>query len=90
MPPPISAEAVENKLKSFIAGRSGLVTSSEIDRDTKILSSGLLDSLAFVELIMFIETEFKIRLSETTEVNIKTMDSMGQIIQTVLTALDKR
>jgi len=80
----VDAETVENTLKAFIATKSKLVAVSDIHKDTKVFSSGLLDSLIFIELVLFIEKEFKIKLSRTTEVNMNSMDSIGQMIQAVL------
>jgi len=83
-PVPVDAETVENTLKAFIATKSKLVAVSDIHKDTKVFSSGLLDSLIFIELVIFIEKEFKIKLSMKTEVNMNSIDSIGQMIHVVL------
>jgi|SRR5438034_714702 acyl carrier protein len=79
----LDPEIVENKLKDFIATKSKLITVSDIDKNTKVFSSGLLDSLAYIELVLFVEREFRVKLSKMTEVNMNSMDSVAQIVETV-------
>ena len=87
--PAVPAEdMIENKLKAFITAKSKLVAASDIDSNTNVFSSGLLDSLSFIELVLFIEKEFQIRLSKTTDINMNTMDSIGQIIKAVLKCVE--
>jgi acyl carrier protein len=52
----------------------------------KIFSSGLLDSLMFIELVLFVEKEFQIKLAKTKAVNMNSIDTVGQIIEAVLSA----
>ena len=83
-PHPLAAldrQAVENKLKAFVAAKSKLIAASEIDPSMKIFSSGLLDSLTYIDLVLFIEQEFKIKLSN---VNIDSMDSIAEMLETVM------
>jgi acyl carrier protein len=85
----LDSDTIENKLKDFIATKSKLITLSDIDKDTKVFSSGLLDSLAYIELVLFVEREFQVKLSKTTEVNMNSMDSVAQIVQTVRQCLEQ-
>ncbi len=84
---PLDASLVEAKLASFIASKSKLIEASGIASDTKIFSSGLLDSLAFIEIVLFVEKEFQIRLGKVTEVNMTSLDTVGQIVDAVLKAM---
>ena len=84
---PLDAALVEAKLGFFIASKYKLSDASEIGRDTKIFSSGLLDSLAFIEIVLFLEKEFQIRLAKATKVHMTSLDSVGQIIDAVLKAM---
>lgn len=81
---PIDAQAAAHRLCGFIAEKSKLVEASEITNETKLFSSGLLDSLAFVELVFFIEREFHIKLADVTEVNMDSLDSIEQILAPIL------
>ncbi len=81
---PLSPEAIAEKLTAFIAKRSKLVALSEIGRETPIFSSGLLDSLAFIELVTFMESEFNVRLSDAAVVNFSTMDTLAPMAQLIL------
>jgi acyl carrier protein len=77
-------EATAQKLRDFIAAKSKLVEASEITNDTKLFSSGLLDSLTFVELVLFVEREFHIKLADVIEVNMDSLDSIEQILGPLL------
>jgi acyl carrier protein len=83
---PLDPEAAARKLRSFIAAKSKLVKESEISADTKLFSSGLLDSLAFIELVLFVEKEFHVKLSDVTDVNMDCLDSIEQILNPVVRA----
>ena len=63
---------------------------NEIQNDTPLFTSGLLDSMAFIEAVIFMESEFKIRLADAVEVNADNMDSLGQWTQAVLKACAKK
>ena len=83
---PLDSEAAARTLRGFIASKSKLVKESEITTDTKLFSSGLLDSLAFIELVLFVEKEFHVKLADVTEVNMDSLDSINQILGPVAQA----
>lgn len=76
----LDPKAAAEKLRAFIAAKSKLVEASELTDDTKLFSSGLLDSLAFVELVLFVEKEFHLKLAAVTDVNMDSLDSIEDII----------
>lgn len=80
------AEAVEEKVRSFVANRSKIVGPSEIHGQTRLFSSGLLDSLSFIELVTFLELEFNIQLSGVVDVNPTLLDRVDRIVEVVLSA----
>ncbi|TMA78995.1 MAG: acyl carrier protein, partial [Deltaproteobacteria bacterium] len=71
------------KLRSFVAAKSKFVEASEIANETKLFSSGLLDSLAFIELVLYVEKEFHLKLVDFTEVNLNSLDSIEQILDPI-------
>ena len=83
---PLDPEVAAHKLRSFVASKSKLVEASEIAADTKLFSSGLLDSLAFIELVLFVEKEFHVKLSDVADVNMDSLDSIEQILDPVVRA----
>ena len=85
-PVQVDAETIERKIKDFIASKSKLVQASDITREMKIFSSGVLDSLMFIELVLFVEKHFQVKLTKTKAVNMSSLDSVGQIIEAVLSA----
>ena len=82
----LDREAAIQKLRKFVGAKSKLVKESEIAADTRLFSSGLLDSLAFIELVLFVENEFHLKLSDHMDVNMDSLDSIEQILDPVLRA----
>jgi acyl carrier protein len=68
-------------LRAYLEEKLGLDT-SEVENDTLLFSTGLLDSFSMVELLMFIETEGGFRLSPN-EVNLDNLDSIDRIARLV-------
>ena len=54
---PISS--IENRLVEFLRGVTG---QADLSRDTELLEEGIADSLTMMDLLVFIETEWKLRL----------------------------
>lgn len=53
---------VENKIKGFFVTTVLEGDSSDLDRDTPLLKTGLLNSMTVIMLVDFVETEFGITL----------------------------
>lgn len=54
----------------------------EIERDTPLLESGVLDSMGVIELIEFLESEFEIEVDEgeITEDNLETIEAATDLV----------
>lgn len=83
-------QALETRLKSFVAGKTKLLSEAQLTARTRIFSSGLLDSIAMVELVLFIERSVNIRLTPSTGATIQNLDSIERIIEAVAKAEAKR
>ena len=79
-------EAIEGLIKAFLSRNAPSLESDEIGEEDALFSSGILSSLAYIELVTFIEDQFQIRLSETSNVNVNTMDTVSRIVQTITNA----
>ena len=66
-------------LLDYLSTNMGVDT-GEIDDDTLLFSSMLLDSFSMIDLIMFIEKEANIKV-KPTEVNLDNIDSIGRILR---------
>lgn len=86
----VGRNMIEGKIKAFVVARSKILSISEIGGKTHIFSSGALDSLAFVDLVVFIESEFKIKLSDLTKVSMETLDSIEQIVELIVKGLSRQ
>jgi acyl carrier protein len=47
--------------------------------DTRLISSGLIDSFSLVDLALFVEDTFGVKI-EDTELNAKTFDTIGELV----------
>ena len=55
------------------------VDTADIEGDTELFSSGLIDSFALVTLMTFIETEGSFRINPA-EVNLENLDTIDRIL----------
>lgn len=66
------------KLVAYIAKDILKQPSRVIKPDELIISSGLIDSFSLVDLSLFIEDNFKVRIDDT-ELNAETFDTLEQL-----------
>jgi len=62
--------------ENFIAGRSGKV---ELTPDVSLLESGIVDSTGILELVLFIEEQFSIKI-EDEEIVPENLDSVANLL----------
>lgn len=65
-------------LIEFLKNKMGVDT-SDIEKDTKLFSSGILDSFSMVELVIFIEKSADIKLNPT-DLRLDNLDSIERIL----------
>jgi acyl carrier protein len=70
-------------LREFIGENLG-VDVSEIEDDTPLFSSGLIDSASLVELIVFVESQGNVKF-DPDDVTLDNLDSVAQILTFVST-----
>ena len=71
---------IEGKLRGFL---SKIFRNHELQRDEDIFQAGFLNSMFAMQLVLFIENEFKIRIEhEDLELdNFRTINAMSGLIQ---------
>ena len=74
----IQAELKDYILKEFLAGEDP----EELTDSTPLVSSGILDSLATLQLISFLEKKFNINVQahEADEENFNTIESISNLV----------
>jgi acyl carrier protein len=77
----MSDETVQ-ALSEYITGSVLKQPKRVLTADTVLLSSGLVDSFSLVDLAMFIEERFGVRIHDT-ELNAQTFDTLGQLAELV-------
>lgn len=90
---PIEAEShVQQRERVFALLRevSPMLASVELGDETLLFSSGLLDSLAFTELVSRVESRFDLDLARAIEVTPQALDRLGDLLQAVATASRQR
>ena len=67
-----------SKLSEFISGTILKQPNRKIDPSEPLLSSGLIDSFSLMDVALFVEDNFGVRI-EDTELNADTFDSLTQL-----------
>lgn len=71
-------EAILTQLNQFIARELVKQPGLSIDADEALISSGLIDSFSLVDLALYVEDTFGVRIDDT-ELNADTFDSLNQL-----------
>jgi acyl carrier protein len=71
-------ETMTSSLASFIAEKILKQPSRVITTDESLISSGLIDSFSLMDLALFVEDTFGVRI-EDTELNSDTFDTLDQL-----------
>ncbi|HET9906045.1 MAG TPA: acyl carrier protein [Anaerolineales bacterium] len=67
-----------SKLSEFISGTILKQPNRKIDPSEPLISSGLIDSFSLMDVALFVEDNFGVRI-EDTELNADTFDSLTQL-----------
>jgi len=70
---------IHDQLSSFIAASILKQPGREIRADEKLISSGLIDSFSLMDLALFVEDTYGVRI-EDTELNAETFDNLDQLV----------
>ncbi|WP_050526594.1 acyl carrier protein [Pseudorhodobacter aquimaris] len=68
----------ETSLKAFLEDELG-ADLAEVENDSLLFSTGIIDSFALVNMMMFLETEGGFRISPA-DVNLENLDSIDRIL----------
>ena len=66
------------QLETFVAAKILRQPGRSIGADEALISSGLVDSFSLMDLALFVEDTFGVRI-EDTELNAQTFDSLSQL-----------
>ena len=75
-------EEIINKLAAYISGDILKQPKRVIRPDESIISSGLIDSFSLVDLGLFVEDNFGVRIDDT-ELNASTFDTLEQLAKLI-------
>ena len=81
-------EATVTILQEHIASKILRQPGKLIQTDTHLISGGLIDSFSLVDLALFVEDTFGVRI-EDTELNAQTFDSLDQLAEIIATRQPK-
>jgi acyl carrier protein len=76
------SDHVISKLSAFIASEILKQPGRELAPDTQLISSGLVDSFSLMDIALFVEDTFGVRI-EDTELNAETFDTLQQLTDLV-------
>jgi acyl carrier protein len=71
-------EPTESRLRDYLGENCLHMPPDQIPLELPLLSSGLVDSFHLVDLAMFIESEFGVRIDDT-ELNPSAFDTLAQL-----------
>ena len=71
-------DALLHELGQFLASRILKQPERELDADEPLISSGLIDSFSLVDVALFVEETYGVRI-EDTELNSQTLDTLRQL-----------
>jgi acyl carrier protein len=60
----MAVEAVTDRIRDFLAEHFPAARSRRLDPDESLLTNGILDSLGVLDVVAFLETEFKITVTD--------------------------
>jgi acyl carrier protein len=69
---------IEDKTREFIIKNLYYAEGAALTDDTSFLAEGVIDSMGAMELVAFVESEFKIKV-EMSEVVVKNFDSISKL-----------
>ncbi len=84
-----SRQECEDKLRAFVVAHTRLIGADELTPETRLFSSGIIDSVAFVELELLVEKAYKVDLSDC-DVTMESWDSIADIVATVAAQTSRR
>jgi acyl carrier protein len=78
---------IESKIREFIVKNLYYTEGTSLTDDASFLAEGVIDSMGAMELVAFVESEFKIKV-EMSEVVVKNFDSINKLASFVRRKLD--
>ncbi len=72
------AQTISSQLLHFIATDILRQPNREIAMDEKLISSGMIDSFSLMDIALFVEDTFNVRI-EDTELNAETFDTLQEL-----------
>jgi acyl carrier protein len=70
--------SIEDKIRDFILKNLYYTENADLTDDVSFLAEGVIDSMGSMELVAFVESEFKIKV-EMSEVIVKNFDSIRKM-----------
>jgi len=71
-------DEISSALAEYIAAKILKQPDRRVRQDEPLLSSGLVDSFSLMDLALYVEDSFGVRI-EDTELNAETFDTLGQL-----------
>jgi acyl carrier protein len=78
----MNAEQIEKRLTEYLAKDILKQPGRSIQPDEALLTSGLIDSFHLVDLALFVEDTFGVRIDDS-ELNASTFDSLNELIKLI-------
>jgi acyl carrier protein len=73
---------INTRLSKFICGTILKQPNRTIDPSEPLISSGLIDSFSLMDIALFVEDNFNVRIDDT-ELNADTFDNLNQLVSLI-------
>ncbi|MBW2730822.1 MAG: acyl carrier protein [Deltaproteobacteria bacterium] len=83
---PLDREQVSTELERQIGSWSAVAQELPLQGSTPLFSAGLLDSLQFLDLVLFVERRFSVELGHVAEPTPEKLDTVDKIVELILSA----
>lgn len=74
--------SVENKIRAYVAENFLFGDAAQLGVDDSFLDKGIIDSTGILEIILFLEEEFAVKVSDN-EMLPENLDSIGNLVRFV-------
>ena len=85
LPEKTAADPAEvlDTLTRFIVERSPALQPGDLDPQTPLLSSGILDSLTLIDMVAYVDQVYGVKLADVIELNADSSDTLQQLVDAI-------
>ena len=75
-----------DRLTRFIVERSPPLQPGDLEPQTPLLSSGIIDSLTLIDMVEFVDQVYGVKLADVIDLNADSSDTLQQLVDSIVGA----